>query len=218
MHKSYVIFLIVIIYSALNDGALGVKNIRQPTVKNTLPHTLTQEKTTIATKRLLRYHVPVDLDETDKGGKTEERGILSNIFVKEKPDRLFKSLKLGRELDNAKLTKWLRYSRAYQKKHGDYAFSNLEIYFMLKEVVPDVTLAETLQTLKNTSGLKTVATRVQNVQFGDWLDQNLQIADVARMLGVELNLSPQRVSEVNSELSYQVFRDFTLYFVGSHLP
>ncbi|POM59887.1 Methionine synthase [Phytophthora palmivora] len=98
--------------------------------------------------------------------------MLSSIFGNESTDRLFESLNLGKELD-----------KAHQKKHLDYAFSNLENYFKRKEVVPDITPAKSCNPSR----------------FGDWLDQNMQIADVARMLGVESNLSPQRVSGVKNQ-------------------
>ncbi|KAL3663573.1 hypothetical protein V7S43_011460 [Phytophthora oleae] len=102
----------------------------------------------------------------------------------------------------------MRYSKAYQKKHG--AYSAQHAYFQLRDVMPEAPLAKMLEQLKEkSSGLKKLAAKVQISQFNHWKDNGMHPSDVAGMLNIG-------ESGANS-LDKLVYNEFNVYWAAIHL-
>ncbi|OWZ07978.1 RxLR effector protein, partial [Phytophthora megakarya] len=112
----YVVFWVVVVFFAFNDGVSGLKDTSLTSEENTLHHIITKGKNSVVAKRQLRFNVDVDFNENfenDETGADEERGVLSRVLVYDKPDKIFESLGLGAAITQKQLSKWLKYCRAY---------------------------------------------------------------------------------------------------------
>ncbi|KAG1708963.1 hypothetical protein DVH05_022595 [Phytophthora capsici] len=184
---SFLLFATILL--AFNDAVTALRNVDDEIVVAVHPQDSTRHKAT----------------------NKEERGF-GKIFTQDYPNKVFQSLKLAgktvTELDNPKVLEWLRYSKAYQKKHGTY--SAQQVYYQLRDIMPEAALAKMLERLKGKSGgLKTLAAKVQISQFNRWKDDGMYPSDVARMLNIGESGA--------TRLDDLVYNEFNVYWAASHL-
>ncbi|KAK1942241.1 hypothetical protein P3T76_006563 [Phytophthora citrophthora] len=110
---------------------------------------------------------------------TEKAAIKAWLKSEVRPTDLFKSLRLHPGVakldDNPELALWFRFATAYRKKHGDQMLPDLEIYFMLLRQYPTKDVTSLLQSLKQTPGMKQLATSMEHSLSGSWIYTNLNL-------------------------------------------
>ncbi|KAH7469321.1 RxLR effector protein [Phytophthora ramorum] len=191
------------------------------------PHDVfaTDEDVAAPRRKLLRSNLVVDSDESDSDDRAqaEERALpgtskiaqlvskfgssqkLSNTLwlkARENPASVFKILKLGKageKLDeNPKFLQWLHYVQSFQRQGH---FPDYSVYFLLRDHMPEATVATLLQSLKQVPGVELLAKKVQVVQFERWFNLQKKPDHFAtEVLGVKNGLSSLPANDPKKEI------------------
>ncbi|OWZ15843.1 RxLR effector protein [Phytophthora megakarya] len=150
----------------------------------------------------LSSKIPGLVSKLFRSSSTQDKTIIRWLEAQKHPEEILKILNVGKSVakrDDEDLLQWLRYVVAFRNKKGQSAFTDLDLYSILRKTNSREELVKAFQSLEDVPDLRTLATNMQKSMSGNTNINNFQASvnpdvlfDMVQLsaLGGKLNGSP----------------------------